>query len=102
MLPLELVHKETDKKVHQLLKKVGLEEKAKKYPKELSGGMQQIVSILRAIINNPAVLLLDEPLSAIDEINRNKLQDILIKLKDKETLAHMITLPKSNIHSVMA
>ena len=80
MLPLELVHKENDKKVNQLLKKVGLEEKSKKYPKELSGGMQQIVSILRAIINNPAVLLLDEPLSAIDEINRNKLQDILIKL----------------------
>lgn len=79
-LPLELAGKDIFKKVDQLLKKVGLEEKKDKYPKELSGGMQQIVSILRAIINNPAVLLLDEPLSAIDEINRNKLQDILIKL----------------------
>lgn len=79
-LPLELVDKSNNKKVEQLLKKVGLEEKKDKYPRELSGGMQQIVSILRAIINNPAVLLLDEPLSAIDEINRNKLQDILIKI----------------------
>ena len=79
-LPLELANKNNPKRVNMMLKKVGLEEKTKKYPKELSGGMQQIVSILRAIINNPAVLLLDEPLSAIDEINRNKLQDILIKL----------------------
>lgn len=79
-LPLELAHSDNYKKVDQLLKKVGLEEKKKSYPRELSGGMQQIVSILRAVINNPAVLLLDEPLSAIDEINRNKLQDILIKL----------------------
>ena len=79
-LPLELSHKNNYKKINQLLKKVGIEDKKDKYPKELSGGMQQIVSILRAIINNPAVLLLDEPLSAIDEINRNKLQDILIKL----------------------
>lgn len=79
-LPLELANKNHYKKVDQMLKIVGLEEKAKKYPKELSGGMQQIVSILRAIINDPAVLFLDEPLSAIDEINRNKLQDILIKL----------------------
>lgn len=79
-LPLELANKKNDAKINKMLKTVGLEEKAKKYPKELSGGMQQIVSILRAIVNNPAVLFLDEPLSAIDEINRNKLQDILIKL----------------------
>lgn len=79
-LPLELANKTNYKKVNQMLKQVGLEEKAKRYPKELSGGMQQIVSILRAIVNDPAVLFLDEPLSAIDEINRNKLQDVLIKL----------------------
>lgn len=79
-LPLELANNPNYKKVNQMLEKVGLEEKAKKYPRELSGGMQQIVSILRAIVNNPAVLFLDEPLSAIDEINRTKLQDILIKL----------------------
>ncbi len=86
-LPLELANKSNYKKVNNMLKSVGLEEKAKKYPKELSGGMQQIVSILRAIVNNPAVLFLDEPLSAIDEINRNKLQDILIKLhkENKQT-----------------
>lgn len=79
-LPLELSHKNNFEKVNHLLKKVGLEEKRKNYPKDLSGGMQQIVSILRSVINNPAVLLLDEPLSAVDEINRNKLQDILIKI----------------------
>lgn len=79
-LPLELAQTNDFKIINQLLKTVGLEEKTKKYPKELSGGMQQIVSILRAIVNNPAVLLLDEPLSAVDEISRNKLQDILIKL----------------------
>ena len=70
-----------------MLKLVDLEEKKNNYPYELSGGMQRIVSILRAIMLEPEVLLMDEPLSAIDEINRDELHEKLISIhnKDKKT-----------------
>ena len=86
-LPLELKGKKDAKRAEQLLKLVELNEKKYLYPKELSGGMQRIIAILRATIQNPAVMLLDEPLSSIDEINRDDLHEKLIKIhtKNKQT-----------------
>ena len=79
-LPTEIHDKKDIEKAKKLLKLVDLEEKADKYPRELSGGMQRIVSILRAMILEPAVLLMDEPLSSIDEINRDELHEKLISI----------------------
>lgn len=56
----------TDKKSKDVLESVGLLEHAKKFPSELSGGEQQRVSIARAIMKNPKVLLCDEPTSKIE------------------------------------
>lgn len=86
-MPLELINKEGNEKANELLSIVNMHDKGTCYPHELSGGMQHIVSILRAIVNDPAVLLLDEPLSAVDEINRNMLHEIICKLhkKSKQT-----------------
>lgn len=72
-------------KAKELLDKVGLDfEKYKnRYPKELSGGEQQRVGILRAIIGNPKILLMDEPFSALDPISKNQLQDLVKKLHDE-------------------
>lgn len=69
----------------ELLSKVGLEyDKYKnRYPKDLSGGEQQRVGILRAIIANPKILLMDEPFSALDPISKNQLQDLVKKLHDE-------------------
>ena len=86
-LPSEINGEKNIERANELLKLVDLEGKGECYPNELSGGMQRIVSILRATILNPAVLLLDEPLSSIDEINRDDLHEKLIKIhtENKQT-----------------
>jgi NitT/TauT family transport system ATP-binding protein len=67
-------------RVMESLARVGLTDFAQAYPRELSGGMKMRVSIARALVTNPDVLLLDEPFAALDEITRFKLNDDLITL----------------------
>ncbi|NPA08177.1 MAG: ATP-binding cassette domain-containing protein [Chlorobi bacterium] len=81
-LPLELDHAgktEINKKVNELLKIVGLEDKAHDYPKSLSGGQKQRVAIARALANDPYLLLCDEATSALDPATT---QSILQLLRD--------------------
>lgn len=63
-----------------LLEMVGLTEHLHKYPRELSGGMQQRVSIARALMTQPDILLMDEPFSALDEVIRERLNLTLLKI----------------------
>ena len=72
-------------KTKDLLEKVGLNPKLymKRYPNELSGGEKQRIGILRAIIANPKVLLMDEPFSALDPISKVQLQDLIKTLHNE-------------------
>lgn len=75
--------KEKEKLVNDVLKELDLLSFKNKYPKELSGGQKQRVAIARTIISNPETLLLDEATSALDSINKEKIQDLLLDIKDK-------------------
>ena len=72
--------------VHELMQMMDLHSLADRYPRQLSGGQQQRVALARAIVRKPRILLLDEPLAALDSSMRQTLQDFLIRLKDTYTL----------------
>ncbi len=81
MLPLAIHNQpKADTAARKLLKDFGLGDYAQSYPHQLSGGMQQKLALLRAVINKPDILLLDEPFSALDAITRTKSQFWLSEL----------------------
>ncbi|MEQ6118604.1 ABC transporter ATP-binding protein [Reichenbachiella sp. MALMAid0571] len=79
--------KEKDDHVKQYIEMVNLSLATDKRPSELSGGMRQRVSVARALAMNPEILLMDEPLSALDALTRSTLQEEIVNIwsKDKKT-----------------
>lgn len=83
----DLSKSKISERIVEYVKMVGLSHAITKLPKELSGGMRQRVSVTRALSMNPDVILMDEPLSALDALTRGTLQDEILNIwsKDKRT-----------------
>ncbi|OLU16435.1 MULTISPECIES: glycine betaine/L-proline ABC transporter ATP-binding protein [unclassified Pseudomonas] len=73
--------KEREERAMQVLKQVGLDTFASKFPHELSGGMQQRVGLARALSVDPSMIIMDEAFSALDPLKRREMQDILLELQ---------------------
>jgi len=89
LLPIELRGKKTKDQIEQatvVLEKIGLGDYLHAFPRQLSGGMKMRVSIARAIVAKPKLLLMDEPFAALDEITRQALQLELLNIWEKEKM----------------
>jgi NitT/TauT family transport system ATP-binding protein len=86
MFPIEMMGRDRAAhadRAHELLRLVGLADAAGKRPSQLSGGMRQRVSLCRALIADPSILLMDEPFSALDAITRDDMNVVLLELWER-------------------
>lgn len=82
---------EREQRVRELLKQIGLEEKADKRPGELSGGQQQRVAVARALASKPQFVLADEPTANLDSISAANLLDVMAQLNKEENMTFLFS-----------
>lgn len=83
--------RETGKRVRELLEKVKLEDKINKYPTQLSGGQQQRISIARSLVNNPEIIIADEPTGALDSHTSEEIMNMFKDLNKSGITIILIT-----------
>jgi ABC-type lipoprotein export system ATPase subunit len=91
--------KDTDDKVSSLLEQVGLSDRANHFPKELSGGQIQRAAIARALMNNPKIILADEPTGNLDSANSQSIIDLFKKIRDELGTTVIVVTHNSEIAS---
>ncbi len=97
---IEASPKEIRRRVPMVLSLVGLSHKYKMFPNELSGGEQQRVSLARAIVNNPSVLIADEPTGNLDPETAKEIMDLLVDINKSGTTIVMATHAKEIVDSM--
>ncbi|MBT3539844.1 MAG: ABC transporter ATP-binding protein [Opitutae bacterium] len=96
-----LTEKELQKRAKELLDKVGLSHRVNHRPAEISGGEKQRVAVARALINQPDLLLADEPTGALDKMNSEKLIELLVELNQALALTLLMVTHSPEIASQM-
>jgi len=103
MFPLDmftnLTYTEKKKRVNEVIGRVHLENAEKKFPSEISGGMQKRVAIARAIVNNPRYLFCDEPNSGLDPFTANVIDDLIAEITEEYNTTTIIN--SHDMNSVM-
>jgi len=82
---------ERKKKVHEVLEKMQIMHRRKHFPQQLSGGQQQRVAVARAVVNDPKLILADEPTGNLDSSNGNEVMELLTDLNNQGTTIIMVT-----------
>lgn len=82
---------ERKERVNQVLEKMGIMHRRNHFPQQLSGGQQQRVAVARAVVNNPKLILADEPTGNLDSSNGNEVMDLLTELNEQGTTIIMVT-----------
>ena len=100
MLPSELnLDSQAKERATEYLSRVGLENRTHHYPRQLSGGEQQRICIARAIVNNPPILLADEPTGSLDQKTGTKISDLLFEVNEESSNALVVVTHDSNLAS---
>ena len=86
--------------IPQVLKIVGLQDKKHRYPRQLSGGEQQRVSIARALVHRPKILVSDEPTGNLDTIHAHEIIELLRKINDYGTTVVLVTHDRDIVNSL--
>ena len=93
----EMSEEEVEREVRSLLKFVRLEDEIDKLPSELSGGMRKRVSIARALVGNPKIVLFDEPTVGLDPITSGTICDLIIELRDLEDVSAIVVTHEMDV-----
>ena len=101
ILPREISRKKVDhQEIKDLFKFFELDDRMHSYPNDLSGGEKQRVSVMRAIINQPSIVIADEPTGNLDQINVFKMIDLFKKLNNEHNLTFIIATHDNEVFSI--
>ncbi|MGF2414354.1 MAG: ABC transporter ATP-binding protein, partial [Ferruginibacter sp.] len=91
LIYLNVKANERKERVEEVLDKMQISHRKKHFPQQLSGGQQQRVAVARAVVNNPKIILADEPTGNLDSSNGNEVMQLLTDLNEKGTTVIMVT-----------